>query len=305
MATTKAKTTSKSSTKKPSKSIKSAASKPARTTRVETITSKAKPSPVKEFFARKYDASENILTIFKSPKIIGAILGEVIGTMLLTMVLLTLGIFNPLYLIFGVMVITIAVFALSGANLNPTITVGLMASRRMSPIRGTLYIIAQLLGAWFGLLVVNGFKLAGGELAQELPVLNTPLWGEGEMFWAITMIELLGAIVIGFCFARALVYKRSVFTFGAVVSGGVFLAVLLAVVLTGNYLAVQDTAFVLNPAVAIMYQALPSEAASFGELLGHIGIALSTYVIFPVLGGAIGFYISDLAAKLSGQKLSE
>jgi len=304
MATTKAKTTSKSSAKKPTKSTKSAASKPAKTTRVETITSK-RTNPVKEFFARKYDASENILTIFKSSKIFGAILGEVIGTMLLTMVLLTLGIFNPLYLIFGIMVITIAVFAISGANLNPTITVGLMASRRMSPIRGTLYITAQLLGAWFGLLVVNAFKLAGGEMAQNLPAVDVPLWGEGSMFWAITMIELLGAIIIGFCFARALVYKRSVFTFGAVVSGGIFLAVLLAVVLTGNYLAIQDSSFVLNPAVAIMYQALPSEAANFGELLGHIGIALSAYVVFPMIGGTIGFYISDLATRLSGQKLSE
>lgn len=304
MATTKAKTTSKVSAKKPVKSIKSAASKPAKTAKVETITSK-KTNPVKEFFARKYDANENILTIFKSPKIIGAILGEVIGTMLLAMILLTLGIFNPLYLIFGIMAITIAVFAFSGANLNPLVTVGMMASRRMSPIRGTLYIIAQLLGAWFALLIVNAFKLAGGEMAQELPMLKATLWGEGSVFWVITMIELIGAIIIGFSFARALVYKRSVFTFGAMVAGGIFVAILLAVVLTGNYLAIQDTTFVLNPAVAIMYQALPSEAANFGELLGHIGIALTTYVVFPVVGGVIGFYLSDLASKLSGQKLVE
>ena len=303
MATTKAKTTSKSSTKKPAKSTKSAASKPAKTTRVEPIVSKPKPSPVKEFFARKYDASENILTIFRSPKIVGALIGEIVGTMLLTMILLTLGIFNPLYLIFGVMVITIAVFALSGANINPLVTVGMMATRRMAPIRGTLYIIAQLVGAWFGLLVVNGFRIAGGDMAQELPVVNVPLWGEDQMFWVIAMIELIGAIIIGFCFARALVYKRSVFTFGAVVSGGVFLAVLLAVVLTGNYLGIQDNAFVLNPAVAIMYQALPSEAATFGELLSQIGIALSAYVVFPMLGGAVGFYLSDFASKLSDQKL--
>ena len=308
MATTKAKTTGKSSAKKSAKSTKSAASKPAKVTRVEeakTITSKASTSPVKGFFARKYDADENILTIFRSSKIWGAILGEVIGTMLLTMILLTLGIFNPLYLIFGVMVITIAVFAFSGANLNPTITVGMMATRRMSPIRGTLYIIAQLLGAWFALLIVNGFRMAGGEVAQELPMLQAALSGEGSMFWPITMIELLGAIIIGFCFARALVYKRSVFTFGSVVAGGVFLAVLLAVVLTGNYLGIQEASFVLNPAISIMYQALPSEAANFGELMGEVGRALSTYVIFPVLGGAIGFYLSDLGSKLSDQKLAE
>jgi hypothetical protein len=142
-------------------------------------------------------------------------------------------------------------------------------------------------------------------MAQSLPVLDAALSGEGSLFWPLTMLELLGAIIIGFCFARALVYKRSVFTFGAMVGGGVFLASLLAVVLTGNYLATQDTAFVMNPAVAIMYQALPAEAANFGDLLSGVGVALTTYVIFPMLGGVIGFYLSDFASKLSGQKLSE
>ncbi len=313
MATTKART-SKSSPRKPSKSTKSAAAKPAKSTKVETTTSapeKAKvittkpKRPVAEFFARKYDANENILTIFKSPRIIGAVLGEIIGTMLLVMILLTLGLFNPLYLIFGIMAISIAVFAFSGANINPTITVGMMATRRMSIIRGTLYIIAQVLGAWLGLLVISGFHNAGGDMAQALPKVSVPLWGEGQMFWAITFVELIGAIIIGFAFARALAYKRSVFTFGAVAAGGVFIAILISVVLTGNYLAIQDTSFILNPAAAIMFQALPSEAANFGELLNHVGLALSAYVVFPMIGGVIGFYLSDLASSLSGNRLSE
>ena len=80
---------------------------------VKVITAK-KPSAAKEFFARKFDASENILTIFKDTKIIGAILGEIIGVMLITMLVLTLGLFNPLYLIFGYLIITLLVFRLSG-----------------------------------------------------------------------------------------------------------------------------------------------------------------------------------------------
>ena len=298
MATAKAKTAKKSSAKK---IAKPAATKPATKSVAETksITT-VKKSSVKEFFARKYDASENILTIFKSPRIIGAILGEIIGVMLLTMILLTLGLYNPLYLIFGVLVITIGVFALSGANLNPAITVGLMATRRMSPIRGTLYIIAQLIGAWFALLIVNAFHLAGGEGAAALPQIAA---SGDAMFWPITMVEFIGAIIIGFFFARALIYKRSVFTFGAVVASGIFVAVLLAIVLTSNYLMLQD-AFVLNPAVAIMYQVLPSEAADFGALLAGVGKALATFVVFPMIGATIGFYLSDLATKFTGEKLS-
>lgn len=307
MATTKAKTTSKSSAKKSAKSTKTAASKPAKTVKVEekvgVITSKPSGNPVKEFFGRKYDADENILTIFKSPRIIGAALGELIGTMLLTMIFLTLG-FNPLYLPFAIIAITIAVFAFSGANLNPAITVGMMASRRMSPIRGTLYIIAQVLGAWFGLLVINAFRMAGGG-TNTLPTLEAPLTGENSMFWPVIALELVGAIIIGFCFARALVYKRSVFTFGAMVSGGICLAILLALVISNDYLGLSGNVFVMNPAVSIMFQSLSSEAAEFGPLMADIGRALTVYAVFPLIGGVIGFYLSDLSAKLSGSKLAE
>ena len=63
--------------------------------------------PLKGFFARKYDVNENVLTIFKSPRVWGALLGELVGTMLLSMMLLTLGV-QPLYLIFGAVCIYIA-----------------------------------------------------------------------------------------------------------------------------------------------------------------------------------------------------
>lgn len=297
MATAKAKTTKKSSAKKTSS--KPAATKSTAKPADNTITTVSK-HPVKDFFSRKYDASENILTIFKTPRIIGAILAEIVGTMILTIILLTLGIYNPLYLIFGILAITVGVFALSGAHLNPAITVGMMASRRVSAIRGTLYIISQVLGAWFGLLIVSAFRGAGGESAAALPTITS---AEDSMFWAITMVEFLGAIIIGFFFARALIYKRSAFTFGAIVAGGIFIAVLISIVITSNYLLVQD-AFVLNPAVAIMYQVLPSEAADFGTLLGDIAKALTTYAIFPMIGATIGFYASDLMSKLSGEKAS-
>ena len=48
-----------------------------------------------------------------------------------------------------------------------------------------------------------------------------------------------------------------------------------------------------------MYQILPTAADSFGELAGAAGIALAAYVLFPIVGGVIGFYISDIATRLS------
>ena len=253
--------------------------------------------PFKGFFARKCDEGENILTIFKTPKIYGAIIGEALGSMMLAMMLLTLGIYQPLYVMFGIIAITIAVYAFSGAHLNPIITVGMMASRRVSAIRGILYIIAQVVGAWLGLMLVNAF--ASGSESATLPVMAEIAEGN---FWVVTMIEFVGATVIGFFFARALSYKRSVFTFAAVVGGGVAFAILLAIVISSNFLGLQNN-FILNPAIAIMYQILPTAGDNFGQLLGEIALALVTYVIFPMVGGALGFGIADFTSRLSGEKV--
>ena len=290
MATTKSKktTTNKSSTKPKT------AAKPA----VQTKTVAANTNPMKGFFARKGDKTENILTIFKRPQIYGAILGEIIGTMLLTMLLFTLGLYQPLYIMFGMIAITMAVYAFSCAHLNPLITVGAMATRRVSAIRGVLYIIAQIIGAWFGMLLVNAF-IAAGENAVELPAMAAVADGT---FWVVTLIEFMGATVFGFFFARALAYKRSALTFAVTVALGFTVALLMSIVISSNFVSLQNN-FMLNPAVAVMYQIFPTTGETFGAILGDICLALVTYVIFPMLGGVIGFYLSDVTARLSGEEV--
>ena len=330
MATTKAKSTKKPAAKKvaakkpalKSKTTakaakvapKAAAVKATKVGAVKTKIVSEKKNPVKEFFARKGDPNENILTIFKDTKIIGAIIGEIIGTGLVTAVALTLGLFNPLYLIFAYIGITAGVFALSGAHLNPLVTAGMMASRRVSAIRGVLYIIAQLIGAWLGFLIVSAFYHAGidsGNISAETTLLPTLTAADGlaanvegfSFFWPITMIEFIGAIIIAFFFARALDYKRGAFTFAAVVAGGVFLAMLFAVVISGNFLGIQQNVFIMNPAAAFMYGLLPTSAEGMDSLFGQLMPMLVTYVIFPIVGGVLGFYLSDFANKLSGKEL--
>ena len=51
-----------------------------------------------------------------------------------------------------------------------------------------------------------------------------------------------------------------------------------------------------------MYQILPTGGNGFGEVLGDVCLALVTYVIFPMIGGVIGFAVSDFAGRLSGEK---
>ncbi len=261
----------------------------------KTVKVEGKQKLFKGFFARKFDENENILTIFKTPKIWGALAGEMIGTMLIVMLLLTLGV-QPLYLIFALVGVYVVIVGLSGANLNPLVTAGMMASRRMSAIRGILYMLAQLLGAWIGLIIINAFRLGSGT-TTTLPMMTEIT---GETFWATALIELLGAIVIAFCFARALKFSRkSPLTFALTVTSGITLAVIFGIVISQSYFGVQNN-FIFNPVAALMYQILPTAADNFGELVQIAGLAAAAYIVVPIIGGILGFYLSDFVTRLAG-----
>ena len=307
MATKKSKSSNKSNktkTTKPKTAVKSAAKTELDAPKTKTVdekTNNAKKSCFKGFFARKYEEKESILTVFKSHKFYGSLLGEVVGTMLLALLLFSLslmGLHSIATYAFAVIAILIAIYAFSGACLNPLVVVGMMASRRMSVIRGVMYIIAEIVGAWLGWLIFNGFHLAGGETAYDIPAMAA-IAENG--FWPAVMVELLGAAIIAFFFARALKYKRSVFTFAAVVTGGIALAVVISYVTSAAFLGLNNN-FILNPAVALMLQIFPTAGESFGEVLGGICQALSVYALFPMIGGVIGFYLSDFTSKLSDEE---
>ena len=309
MATKKPKAspkTTKSKTTKPktaAKTVTKPVSEASKTHMVEkeVITSGNGKSCFSGFFSRKYEEKESILTVFKNHKFYGALLGEVLGSMLITLFLFSLGLMgmaSAANYSFLIVAVFIAIYSLSGACLNPIITVGMMASRRISVIRGVMYLIAEVLGAWIGWLIFNSFHLAGGETAYEIPKVATV--GENQ-FWVFAMIELLGAITIAFFFARALKYKRSVFTFAATTTGGIVLAMLVGFVVSAAFIGVQNN-FVYNPAAALMFQIFPSSGESFGEVFGGICQALSIYAFLPMIGGVVGFYHSDFMGKLSGEE---
>lgn len=250
------------------------------------------------FFAKKGDPEENILTIFKSPRIWGALAGELIGTMFITILLLTLGIYQPLYVFFGVIGVTLAVFSLSGAHLNPALTAGMMATRRVSAIRGILYMVAQVVGAWLGLIIVNAFRMAG-ETKVDLPALTAV---ETSNLWKLFAVEFLGVFTLAFFFNRAQEYKsrRSAFTYAAIIGGGMVLAVLFAIVISSNFFKISNN-FILNPAVAIMYQIFPTSAENFGTLISKVGLEILVFILTPIVASVLAFFIGDIATTLAGE----
>lgn len=280
----------KSGKKSAAKTVSTTTAKEEKTVAVNTQNDK----PMKGFFARKGDANENILTIFKTPKIWGALLGEVIGTMFVAMFMLTLGI-QPLYIIFGLTCVYVAIVGISGAHFNPLITAGMMATRRMSAIRGVLYMLAQLLGAWIGALIINAFRLGGGGAVEAITMTEI----SGGSFWSVAFVELLGAFIIAFCFARALKYaRRQPLAFGLTVASGITLAVIFGLIISQSYFGLSNS-FAFNPVVSLMYQILPTSAEGFGELAQLAGLALAAYVLVPIVGGIIGFFVADIASRLS------
>ena len=281
--------------------------KPETTEKVETLDKPVVASATnggscfKGFFAKKYEEKESILTIFKNHKFYGALVGEIIGTMFLTVLLFSvsfMGLAGIATYSFALVAILIAVYAFSGACLNPLVTVGMMASRRMSVIRGIMYIIAEIIGAWLGWLIFNSFHLSGGETSYDIPAMSAIAEGG---FWQVAMIELVGAIIIAFFFARALKYKRSVFTFAATIAGGIVLAFLSGYIISAAFFGLSNN-FIFNPAAALMYQIFPTAGENFGEIIGGVGQALAAYALFPMIGGICGFYLSDFASKLSAEE---
>lgn len=294
-------------TKKPKSSAKSktvAKTTKPKTKKVgaEVIASKTieKKSCFAGFFSKKYDENESVLTIFKNHKFYGALLGEVIGTLLITLLLFALslmGLSSIATYSFAIIAIFVGVYAFSGACLNPIITVGMMASRRMSVIRGVMYILAEIVGAWLGWLIFNSFQLAGGDSAYAVPAMAEVAEGK---FFVVAMIEMIAAIIVAFLYARALKYKKSVFTFAAVVAGGFALVMVVSYVISAAFLGLNAN-FIVNPAAALMFQIFPTAGANFGEIFGGICQALSIYVLLPAIGGVLGFYLSDFAGKLSDE----
>ena len=305
----KAKTTKPAAVKAVKTTAKTAvkpASEAPKTKTVEETKEAKKGSCLKGFFAKKYEEKEGILTVFKRPKFYGALLGEIFGTAFMVLLLFSLFMTGVAYsqgaasivtCAIAVIAIYVAVHALSGACLNPIVTVGMMASRRMSVIRGVMYIIAEVVGAWLAWLIFNSFHMAGGESSYEVPTLAQI--GEGK-FWVYAMIELLGAVIIAFFYARALRYKRSAFTFAAVVADGFALAFVAGFIL--SVFAGISNNFILNPAAALMFKIFPESGENFGVILGGICQALSVYALLPMVGGVVGFYLSDFMGKLSEEE---
>lgn len=246
-------------------------------------TSAAKVTTVKAVSAKKQTSSLFGLKLTRSPKL-GAAVAEFVGTFLLAAAVIA-GQGQPIIVLFAFVGIVLAVGALSGAHVNPAITIGAWVTRKISGLRALIYIVAQVLGAMLALVVLTAFVNAAPEptgqaalYGQTVSLFKAAAIPEAHQ-WVVFFAELLGATIFGFAVAGALRQRDrlvSAFTVGI----GLFLGLLIA----GSGAAAVGATTILNPAVAVALQAV-----NFDTIW-----PFAAYLFAASLGAVLGFVLSDL-----------
>lgn len=150
------------------------------------------------------------------------VLGEMLGTFLLVSLVAATG-GNSFLIGIGLIVITLMFFSVSGAHVNPAVTFGLWAMRKVSATKMLFYWMAQFVGAIAAILVINGF-------AQERLAVSLASFTVWE--WPVVAAEFIGAAV--FMIGIAAISQRSQTDNDKAV--GVGLALFVALLVSSSFL---------------------------------------------------------------------
>lgn len=278
MATKKAASSTKKSSSKKSTSSAKATTK---VTTVKAVETHHEPKPAMQ--TASVSKRSVRFSLSRTP-LIAALIAEFVGTFVFAATIIA-GQGQPILVFFALVGIVLAFGALSGAYVNPALTLGAWVTRRLSGRRAIGYIVAQFLGAMLALVVLNAYVHAAPVPAQgDISTTATALFKAAALpqgkEWFIFFSELLGTTVFGFAVAAATREKREK-TAAAFTAGiGVFLGLMVA----GSAAAYLGGSSILNPAVAVALQAIDFNS------IWPIGV----YVIGSALGAVIGFVLYDL-----------
>lgn len=200
-----------------------------------------------------------------SPNLSRRFVAEVVGTFFLVIAALL----SPSGLTFALvgatlLVMVIALGQVSGAHLNPAVTLGLIAARLFPLREGLIYFLAQVLGAFLAL----GF---GQLVGRRLPVAAA----HGNALW----FEVLGTALLVFVVVRVVMAKAA--PEASALAIGIALMVGIAI-------AGPSSGGVLNPAIALVLLA--------GSLLKGSLLANLMYFAAPLVAGALAALLARFLA---------
>jgi len=196
-------------------------------------------------------------------KKIAMIVAEFLGTALLTLAVLavsksTIGIPYFVSIAAGLVVATatLTLGSISGAHLNPLVTIGLWSVRKVKTLPAIVYVAAQLVGGIAAYFLFTYFV--------------SQTWSNnGHFDGRVLVSEAVGGFIFSIGVAAAVFQKLEGGKAAAVIGMSLMLGVLVSSAGAGG---------IVNPAVA----------------LGVRSWVWGTYVLGPILGGIIGFNLYSL-----------
>jgi len=194
---------------------------------------------------------------------IAMLMAEFLGTGTLTAVVLavsrsSIGIpyFVALAVGLTIAAVTLTFGAVSGAHLNPAMTIGMWTVRKVSSTKAVTYLAAQLLGAWLAYVLYTY-------------LVNAHWANTGHFTGRVLAAETAGAFVFSLAWAAVVFQKFENSKAASVLGGSLAIGVLVAS---------SASAGLLNPAVA----------------LGVRSWGWGTYVLGPILGAVLGFNLYNM-----------
>lgn len=254
--------------------------------------------------AKKVSSKNNKKDFFatRSP-LMSSSIAEFIGTFIfVSVIVLTRG--EPLFIGFSLIALVLFLGILSGAHLNPLVTIGAWATKKIKGARAIAYVIAQVLGAMVALVAMSAFVDAapapqadpmGGQAAAVtlFNVVDIATLEDGKQIF-VFFAELLGAAIFGMAFASVLREKSDRVTAGLTIGFGFMLALVVAAY-TASFVGAN---VILNPAAVLALNAV--DWANINTQLWPF----LTYIVAPILGGVIGFFVYD-TLRAEGEMVAE
>jgi glycerol uptake facilitator-like aquaporin len=163
---------------------------------------------------------------------------------------------------FTLLLAALSIGGISGAHINPAITIGLLSIKKISFRSAVLYLIAQFLGAITALglvmLVLHGHGIGAKSNLSD---------------WTIFSSEMIGAIIFSFGVSAAVEQGLEKINSAVLVGGSLTLGILFAGIASNG---------VVNPAVAVA-----------------INSSTWAYLFGPIVGAVIGMNLQHYMRKLA------
>lgn len=181
-------------------------------------------------------------------------IAEFFGTFVLTLVVFVsiIGFFPVSTAVLAAVTVGTLVYLIahiSGAQLNPAVTIGAFSIGKINLKDAFFYIVAQFLGAGFAVLIVKTFLF--------IPQFS----GQGSS--KFTVAETLGTLILMFSIASFAYGKTEKTLSGIVIGGGLLIGIAIS--------ASMGALGILNPAIAIGF-----------------GVYGLSYIIGPIIGSVLG-----------------